>query len=124
MSLTLAQAEVGSVLQVYYNMGELRQTVEQLMGKYRVQLTKAISAALDMKAISADQRAAPGPGGVARAGTPGLGTAPKAREALWQRMTSCFEAVHGVMVAVWHLQVEIRSVTIVRSFVTSILSVP
>jgi hypothetical protein len=96
---------VGSVLQVYFNMGELRQTVELLLGKYRVQLTKAISAALDMKAISADQRAAPGPGGVARAGTPGVGTAPKARETLWQRMTSCFEAVHGIMVAIWHLQV-------------------
>ncbi|KAF2302218.1 hypothetical protein GH714_033763 [Hevea brasiliensis] len=49
----LNQAEVGTGLQVFYNLGELKVTVEQLVNKYKGIGVKSVSVALDMKAISA-----------------------------------------------------------------------
>ncbi|CAI5475817.1 unnamed protein product [Closterium sp. Yama58-4] len=43
------QAEVGSVLQVFFNMGELRQTVDQLVAKHKGQAMRAVATGLDMK---------------------------------------------------------------------------
>ncbi|KAH7424625.1 hypothetical protein KP509_11G016500 [Ceratopteris richardii] len=100
----LNQAEVGSALQVYYNMGELRSTVETMVNKYKNQATKCISIALDMKAISASAGGSLGPGGVQRSGTPHIGGSSKARESLWQRMGPCMDQLHSIVVAVWHLQ--------------------
>nr|GMD36716.1 conserved oligomeric Golgi complex subunit 5 [Ipomoea batatas] len=98
----LNQAEVGAGLQVFYNMGELRGTVDGLVSKYKGLGVKSISSALDMKAISAG--GAFGPGGVQRSGTPQLGGSAKAKEALWQRMNSCMDQLHSIVVAIWHLQ--------------------
>eukprot|EP00271_Cylindrocystis_brebissonii_P008357 TRINITY_DN22545_c0_g1_i1.p1 TRINITY_DN22545_c0_g1~~TRINITY_DN22545_c0_g1_i1.p1 ORF type:complete len:876 (+),score=237.99 TRINITY_DN22545_c0_g1_i1:407-3034(+) len=102
------QAEVGSVLQVFYNLGELGATVEVLVNRFKLQATKAVTTALDMKAISAAGAlggAAGGmPGGVSRSGTPALGAAPRARDALWQRLQQCIESLHTILLATWHLQ--------------------
>ncbi|MCO5562371.1 hypothetical protein L7F22_015997 [Adiantum nelumboides] len=98
------QAEVGSALQVYYNMGELKSTVEGMVNKYKSQAVKCIGTALDMKAISASASSSLGPGGVQRSGTPQLGGSSKARESLWQRMGPCMDQLHVIVVAVWHLQ--------------------
>lgn len=100
----LNQAEVGSALQVYYNMGELKSTVEGMIGKYKAQGVKSVSSALDMKAISASVGSGFGPGGIQRSGTPQLGGSLKAKEGLWQRMGACMDQLHSIMVAVWHLQ--------------------
>lgn len=103
----LNQAEVGAGLQVFYNMGELTGTVDGLVSKYKGIGVKSLSSALDMKAISGAGGAAvgfSGPGGGQRSGTPQLGSGNKAKEALWQRMNSCMDQLHMVMVAVWHLQ--------------------
>ncbi|GLU06683.1 hypothetical protein SLE2022_236890 [Rubroshorea leprosula] len=99
----LNQAEVGTGLQVFYNLGELRETVEQLVNKYRGMGVKSVSAALDMKAISGGGGGF-GPGGIRGSGTPQIGGGGKAREALWQRIGSCMDQLHSIMVAVWHLQ--------------------
>ncbi|KAK9691342.1 hypothetical protein RND81_09G191000 [Saponaria officinalis] len=96
------QAEVGSGLQVFYNLGELRSTVEGLVAKYKGVGVKSIGAALDMKAISGGGGF--GPGGVQRSGTPQLGSGGKAKDGLWLRMSGCMEELHSVVVAVWHLQ--------------------
>ncbi|KAJ7543428.1 hypothetical protein O6H91_09G038000 [Diphasiastrum complanatum] len=101
---SLNQAEVGTALQVYYNMGELKSTVEQIFSKYKSQVSKCIAAALDMKAISASVGASLGPGGIQRSGTPQLGGGSRAREGLWQRMGVCMDQLHSIIVAVWHLQ--------------------
>ncbi|GKV35165.1 hypothetical protein SLEP1_g43469 [Rubroshorea leprosula] len=45
-----------------------------------------------------------GPGGIRGSGTPQIGGGGKAREALWQRIGSCMDQLHSIMVAVWHLQ--------------------
>lgn len=102
----LNQAEVGTGLQVFYNLGELRVTVEQLIEKYKGMGLKSVSVALDMKAISASVGGGGGfgPGGIRGSGTPQIGGGAKAREALWQRLAGCMEQLHSVLVAVWHLQ--------------------
>lgn len=97
------QAEVGAGLQVFYNLGELRVTVDGLIGKYKGQGVKSVSVALDMKAISSGGGFG-GPGGIQRSGTPQIGSGVKAKEALWQRMGVCMDQLHSVVVAVWHLQ--------------------
>lgn len=101
----LNQAEVGTGLQVFYNLGELKVTVEQLVHKYKGIGVKSVSVALDMKAISAGGGGGGyGPGGVRGSGTPQIGGGAKAREALWQRMGTCMDTLHSIVVAVWHLQ--------------------
>ena len=100
----LNQAEVGTGLQVFYNLGELRQTVDALISKYKSQGVKSVSVALDMKAISASSGGGFGPGGIRGSGTPQIGGGLKAKEALWQRMRTCMDEIHSIVVAVWHLQ--------------------
>lgn len=101
----LNQPEVGLGLQVFYNMGELRGTVDGLVSKYKQMGVKSVSSALDMKAVSgAGAYGGGGPGGVQRHGTPQIGSGAKAREALWQRMSGCMDQLHSIMLAVWHLQ--------------------
>ncbi|XP_047318062.1 conserved oligomeric Golgi complex subunit 5 [Impatiens glandulifera] len=100
----LNQAEVGAGLQVFYNLGELKPTVDGLISKYKNQGVKSISFALDMKAISASSGGGFGPGGMQRIGTPQVGGGAKAKEALWQRIGTCMDQLHSIMVAVWHLQ--------------------
>lgn len=103
----LNQAEVGAGLQVFYNMGELRGTVDGLVSKYKAMGTKSVNVALDMKAISGGGGGGggfAGPGGVHRSGTPQIGGGAKAKEALWQRMNACMDQFHSIVVAVWHLQ--------------------
>ncbi|KAG8386706.1 hypothetical protein BUALT_Bualt03G0176900 [Buddleja alternifolia] len=100
---SLNQAEVGLGLQVFYNMGELRGTVDGLVIKYKQIGVKSVSNALDMKAISSGYGGG-GPGGVQRHGTPQIGGSAKAREALWQRMSGCMDQLHSIVLAVWHLQ--------------------
>ncbi|OAY57324.1 conserved oligomeric Golgi complex subunit 5 [Manihot esculenta] len=101
----LNQAEVGTGLQVFYNLGELKVTVEQLVNKYKGIGVKSVSVALDMKAISAGGGGGGyGPGGIRGSGTPQIGGGARAREELWQRMGTCMDKLHSVVVAVWHLQ--------------------
>ncbi|KAF8043497.1 hypothetical protein BT93_A1726 [Corymbia citriodora subsp. variegata] len=100
----LNQAEVGTGLQVFYNLGELKATVAQLVNKYKGMGVKSINAALDMKAISTSGGGVYGPGGIRGSGTPQIGGGVKARDALWKRMEECMEQLHSVVVAVWHLQ--------------------
>ncbi|CAM8882681.1 unnamed protein product [Rhodiola kirilowii] len=100
----LNQAEVGTGLQVFYNLGELRLTVDGLISRYKNQGVKSIGSALDMKAITASSGSGYGPGGIRGTGTPQIGGGAKAKEALWQRMSTCMDQLHSIVVAVWHLQ--------------------
>ncbi|KAK7385930.1 hypothetical protein VNO78_31913 [Psophocarpus tetragonolobus] len=98
----LNQAEVGTGLQVFYNLGELKVTVEQVVNRYKGLGAKSVSLALDMKAISGGSGF--GPGGIRASGTPHIGGGPKAREALWHRLGNSMDQLHSIAVAVWHLQ--------------------
>ncbi|KAK6142250.1 hypothetical protein DH2020_022598 [Rehmannia glutinosa] len=101
---SLNQPEVGLGLQVFYNMGELRGTVDGLVSKYKQMGVKSVNNALDMKAISGGGYGGGGPGGVQRHGTPQIGSGAKSREALWQRMSGCMDQLHSVLLSIWHLQ--------------------
>lgn len=101
------QAEVGTGLQVFYNLGELKQTVDQLVNKYKGMAVKSVGVAMDMKAISSGGPGGGGgfgPGGIRSSGAPHIGGGGKVREALWQRMGSCMDQLYAIVVAVWHLQ--------------------
>ncbi|XP_042478504.1 conserved oligomeric Golgi complex subunit 5 [Macadamia integrifolia] len=98
------QSDVGSGLQVFYHLGELRSTVDALINKYKSQGVKCVAAALDMKAISASSGVGFGPGGIQRSGTPQIGGGAKAKDALWQRMNNCMDQIRSIVVAVWNLQ--------------------
>ncbi|KAL5126421.1 Conserved oligomeric Golgi complex subunit 5 [Glycine soja] len=98
----LNQAEVGTGLQVFYNLGELKGTVEQVVNKYKGLGAKSVTVALDMKTISGGSGY--GPGGIRGSGTPHIGGGAKAREALWHRLGNCMDQLHSIAVAVWHLQ--------------------
>lgn len=100
----LNQGEVAIGLQVFYNLGELKPSMEQLITKYKGMGVKSVSVALDMKAISGSVGSGFGPGGIRGSGTPQIGGGAKARDALWQRMGTCMDQLHSIMVAVWHLQ--------------------
>ncbi|KAH7578431.1 hypothetical protein ACOSP7_000298 [Xanthoceras sorbifolium] len=100
----LNQAQVGTGLQVFYNLGELKITVEHLVNKYKNMGVKSVSMALDMKAITGGGGVGFGPGGIRGSGTPQIGGGFKAREGLWQRMGTCMDHLHSIVVAVWHLQ--------------------
>ncbi|XP_054798490.1 conserved oligomeric Golgi complex subunit 5 [Prosopis cineraria] len=100
----LNQAEVGTGLQVFYNLGELKVTVEQVISKYKNMGARSISGALDMKAISGTSGGGFGPGGIRGSGMPQIGGGAKAKDALWQRMGNCMDRLHSIVVAVWHLQ--------------------
>jgi conserved oligomeric Golgi complex subunit 5 len=98
------QNDVWSGLQVYYNLGELKQAVEGLVSKYKAAGTKSVAVALDMKAISVSAGGGSGPGGVQRSGTPQIGGSKKATEALWERMRQCMAELHQALSAAWQLQ--------------------
>ncbi|CAH8386520.1 unnamed protein product [Eruca vesicaria subsp. sativa] len=101
----LNQAEVGTGLQVFYNLGELKQTVDQLVNKYKGMGVKSVGVAMDMKAVTSGGGGGGfGPGGIRSSGAPNIGGGGKVREALWQRMGSCMDQLYKVVVAVWHLQ--------------------
>ena len=65
---------------------------------------KSVSVALDIKAISASSAGGFGPGGIQRSGTLQIGGGAKAKEALWQRLNTCLDQVHSIVVAVWNFQ--------------------
>lgn len=97
------QNDIWCGLQVFYNLGELGSTVDQLVNKYKTSGVKSVGSALDMKAISATGGFG-GPGGVQRSGTPQLGGGKRAGEALWERMGRCMDDLHKVVTSVWQLQ--------------------
>ncbi|CAL9167287.1 unnamed protein product [Musa hybrid cultivar] len=97
------QNGIWSGLQVFYNLGELRSSVDTLVSKYKGAAVNNVGTALDMKAISTSSGGF-GPGGVQRSGTPQVGGGKRAAEALWERTARCMDELHKVVTAIWHLQ--------------------
>mmetsp|Transcript_44390 Transcript_44390/g.74008 ORF Transcript_44390/g.74008 Transcript_44390/m.74008 type:complete len:808 (+) Transcript_44390:117-2540(+) len=105
---SLSQAEVGSVLQVYYNLNELGPAVSDLQAKYIQVLTGHMAVSLDpakISAVSAAGGTGPGNGSARQPGRGAqAGGAQRWQHALWQQLASCMEALHTPIVAMWHLQ--------------------
>lgn len=106
---TLSQADVGSALQVYFNLDELNEAVVGTVERASSQFARAVKDALDSKKLSAGAASAGGgllggPGAATRADAPAPGTSAKWQEVLWQRLGKIFEQLHLSAVTVWHLQ--------------------
>ncbi|CAL8469379.1 g8920 [Coccomyxa elongata] len=105
---TLSQAEVGSALQIYFNLNELPQAVTELVESSVSQVERQLTSALDARRLTSAGAAAGGfLGGPGGRGSPAPGTAgstAKLAEILWQNLSKALDTLHGAAVAVWHLQ--------------------
>eukprot|EP00884_Botryococcus_braunii_P012366 jgi/Botrbrau1/2112/Bobra.0093s0019.1 len=104
----LSQADVGSALQVFFNLQMLQQAVEGLVDQYIQKLERSLSVALDPRKLgpaAAGQGGLLGtPGGARSSATATPGSSAKLNELVWQKLGGALEEVGGAAVAMWHLQ--------------------
>ncbi|XP_048410241.1 conserved oligomeric Golgi complex subunit 5 [Stegostoma tigrinum] len=94
--------QVGTALQVFFNLGTLKETINSVVDGYRLSLEDNISSALDIKLLTQPiQATAKGPG---RATMPTPGNAPAFRAALWTNMEKLMDQICAACGQVQHLQ--------------------
>ncbi|KAG8577236.1 hypothetical protein GDO81_010109, partial [Engystomops pustulosus] len=95
--------QVGTALQVFYNLGALKDTITGVVDGYCTALDENINNALDIKVLTqtsqAVQRGAPG-----RAAMPQPGNTAAFRAALWTNMEKLMDQIYAACVQVQHLQ--------------------
>ncbi|KAG9490032.1 hypothetical protein GDO78_005767 [Eleutherodactylus coqui] len=95
--------QVGTALQVFYNLGALKDTITSVVDSYCTALDENINNALDIKVLTqtsqAVQRGAPG-----RAAMPQPGNTAAFRAALWTNMEKLMDQIYAACVQVQHLQ--------------------
>eukprot|EP00066_Takifugu_rubripes_P022163 XP_011611429.1 PREDICTED: conserved oligomeric Golgi complex subunit 5 [Takifugu rubripes] len=93
--------QVGTALQVFYNLGILRETINGVVGGYRSTIQDSISKALDIKGLTqpANPKGAPG-----RAMLPTPGNTAAFRAALWTNLEKLMDQICAACRQVQHLQ--------------------
>ncbi|KAM4748513.1 conserved oligomeric Golgi complex subunit 5 [Rhinophrynus dorsalis] len=95
--------QVGTALQVFYNLGALKDIITSVVDGYCTALDENINNALDIKILTqtsqAVQRGAPG-----RAAMPSPGNTAAFRAALWTNMEKLMDQIYAACVQVQHLQ--------------------
>uniref|UniRef100_A0A671VJQ2 Conserved oligomeric Golgi complex subunit 5 n=1 Tax=Sparus aurata TaxID=8175 RepID=A0A671VJQ2_SPAAU len=93
--------QVGTALQVFYNLGSLRETISSVVGGYRTTIQDNITSALDIKGLTqpANPRGAPG-----RAVLPTPGNTAAFRAALWTNLEKLMDQICAACRQVQHLQ--------------------
>ncbi|XP_053319174.1 conserved oligomeric Golgi complex subunit 5 [Spea bombifrons] len=95
--------QVGTALQVFYNLGALKDIITSVVDGYCTSLDENINNALDIKFLTqtsqAVQRGAPG-----RAAMPQPGNTAAFRAALWTNMEKLMDQIYSACVQVQHLQ--------------------
>ncbi|XP_060885394.1 conserved oligomeric Golgi complex subunit 5 isoform X2 [Labrus mixtus] len=93
--------QVGTALQVFYNLGSLKETISSVVGGYRTSIQDNISSALDIKGLTqpANTRGAPG-----RAVLPTPGNTAAFRAALWTNLEKLMDQICASCRQVQHLQ--------------------
>ncbi|CAK6977030.1 LOW QUALITY PROTEIN: conserved oligomeric Golgi complex subunit 5 [Scomber scombrus] len=93
--------QVGTALQVFYNLGSLRETISSVVGGYRTTIQDNITSALDIKGLTqpANPRGAPG-----RAMLPTPGYTAAFRAALWTNLEKLMDQICAACRQVQHLQ--------------------
>uniref|UniRef100_A0A8C5R7Q9 Conserved oligomeric Golgi complex subunit 5 n=1 Tax=Leptobrachium leishanense TaxID=445787 RepID=A0A8C5R7Q9_9ANUR len=95
--------QVGTALQVFYNLGALKDIISSVVDGYCTSLNENINTALDIKFLTqtsqAVQRGAPG-----RAAMPQPGNTAAFRAALWTNMEKLMDQIYAACVQVQHLQ--------------------
>ncbi|XP_078536437.1 conserved oligomeric Golgi complex subunit 5 [Lissotriton helveticus] len=93
--------QVGTALQVFYNLGSLKDTVNNVVDGYCATLEENISSALDIKILTQPLQTRGGPG---RAAMPTPGNSAAFRAALWTNMEKLMDQICAACVQVQHLQ--------------------
>ncbi|KAM3859175.1 conserved oligomeric Golgi complex subunit 5 [Diretmus argenteus] len=93
--------QVGTALQVFYNLGSLRETISAVVGGYRTTIQDNVTSALDIKGLTqpANPRGAPG-----RAVLPTPGNTAAFRAALWTNLEKLMDQICAACRQVQHLQ--------------------
>lgn len=93
--------QVGTALQVFYNLGTLRETIGGVVGGYRASIQDNVTSALDIRALTqpANTRGAPG-----RAVMPTPGNTAAFRAALWTNLEKLMDQICAACRQVQHLQ--------------------
>uniref|UniRef100_A0A4W5PF64 Conserved oligomeric Golgi complex subunit 5 n=1 Tax=Hucho hucho TaxID=62062 RepID=A0A4W5PF64_9TELE len=93
--------QVGTALQVFYNLGSLRETISGVVEGYRTTIQDNVTAALDIKGLTqpAGNRGAPG-----RAVMPTPGNTAAFRAALWTNLEKLMDQICAACGQVQHLQ--------------------
>ncbi|KAF7661313.1 hypothetical protein LDENG_00264440 [Lucifuga dentata] len=93
--------QVGTALQVFYNLGSLRETISSVVEGYRTTIQDNVTSALDIKGLTqtANPRGAPG-----RAVLPTPGNTAAFRAALWTNVEKLMDQICAACRQVQHLQ--------------------
>uniref|UniRef100_A0A668AP40 Conserved oligomeric Golgi complex subunit 5 n=1 Tax=Myripristis murdjan TaxID=586833 RepID=A0A668AP40_9TELE len=93
--------QVGTALQVFYNLGNLRETISAVVGGYHTSIRDNVTSALDIKSLTqpANTRGAPG-----RAVLPTPGNTAAFRAALWTNLEKLMDQICAACRQVQHLQ--------------------
>ncbi|KAI4878069.1 hypothetical protein NFI96_011672 [Prochilodus magdalenae] len=94
-------SQVGTALQVFYNLGSLRETIISVVDGYKTSVQESITSALDIKVLTqpANTRGAPG-----RAVIPIPGNTATFRAALWTNLEKLMDHICAACSQVQHLQ--------------------
>uniref|UniRef100_A0A8B9GNG0 Conserved oligomeric Golgi complex subunit 5 n=1 Tax=Astyanax mexicanus TaxID=7994 RepID=A0A8B9GNG0_ASTMX len=94
-------SQVGTALQVFYNLGSLRETIISVVDGYKASVQESITSALDVKVLTqpANTRGAPG-----RAVIPIPGNTATFRAALWTNLEKLMDHILYAVCIVQHLQ--------------------
>ncbi|KAL4226453.1 Conserved oligomeric Golgi complex subunit [Mactra antiquata] len=101
---TQNQAHVATSLQVFHNLGCLRETVDKVVGHCRDNLEEQINNCLNVQALSIQQTGPQGKGGPGRASMPVTGNTAALRATLWTNMEKLMDIIYSACAQIHHLQ--------------------
>ncbi|XP_064198883.1 conserved oligomeric Golgi complex subunit 5 [Anguilla rostrata] len=93
--------QVGTALQVFYNLGSLKETIGNVVEGYRSSIQENVASALDIKVLSQPGNARGAPG---RAVMPTPGNTAAFRAALWTNLEKLMDQICAACGQVQHLQ--------------------
>ncbi|XP_068713905.1 conserved oligomeric Golgi complex subunit 5-like [Montipora foliosa] len=100
---TQNQTQVATALQVFYNLGTLIHTLDEVVKTVRDNLTNSVKEALDSTTLSQAQPNT-GTGGPGRAAMPTPGNTAAWRATLWTRMEQLMDSIYSACGQIHHLQ--------------------
>ncbi|XP_033880117.1 conserved oligomeric Golgi complex subunit 5 [Acipenser ruthenus] len=95
--------QVGTALQVFYNLGSLKETINSVVDGYRASLEDNVNSALDIKVLTQPTQAN-ARGGPGRAVMPTPGNTAAFRAALWTNLEKLMDQICAACAQVQHLQ--------------------
>lgn len=101
---TQNQAQVATSLQVFHNLGCLKEIVEKVVKQSRDGLEDDVKSCLDVTALSMQQTGPQGKAGPGRASMPVTGNTAALRATLWTNMEKLMDSIYSACAQIQHLQ--------------------